>query len=86
MEVSTLVGEVSTLVGPDEMAEWVDETRPALDQGATAPSRMESEASGTTRSSSNSSKTPRPSQVPQAPWGELKEKLLGLTSGSDILQ
>ncbi len=36
---------------------------------------------GTMRSGSNSSRPPRPSQVGQAPWGLLKEKVLGRDLG-----
>jgi len=50
------------------------------DHGTTAPFSTLLERSGITRSGSISRRVPRPVQVGQAPWGELKEKLRGSSS------
>ena len=44
---------------------------------------MERSGSPTTSCGSISRREPRPLQVSQAPWGELKEKMRGAISGSD---
>jgi hypothetical protein len=54
-----------------------------LDHGPIAPSFTERSGSGTTSSGSTSSRVPRPSQVVQAPYGELNEKLRGASSSND---
>src|SRR5919106_5218933 len=51
-----------------------------FDQGPMAPSLTERSTSGTTSSGSTSSLVPSPSQVVQAPYGELNEKLRGANS------
>src|SRR5919106_6461336 len=51
--------------------------------GETAPSLMERSGSGTTSSGSTSSLVPSPSQVVQAPYGELNEKFRGWSSSND---
>src|SRR5215831_9553974 len=55
-------------------------TGPFLFQAAIAPSARLMLSLGRTRDSSISSRVPRPWQVGQAPWGELKEKRRGLSS------
>jgi hypothetical protein len=54
-----------------------------LDQGASAPSSIDRSGSGTTSAGSTSSRTPRPSQVWHAPYGELNEKFRGCSSSKD---
>ena len=51
-----------------------------LAQGTTAPCLMLSASLGTTRSASNSSFSPRPSQAGQAPCGALKQNSRGSIS------
>jgi hypothetical protein len=53
----------------------------ALAHGAMAPSRIEREASGTTRSGSISRRSPSPLHSGHIPSGLLKEKLCGESSG-----
>ncbi len=43
-------------------------------------------SSGTTRAASNSKRVPRPLQSSHMPWGELKEKAWGVSSGKEIRQ
>ena len=54
--------------------------------GAMAPSLMDRSWSGTTSSGSTSSRVPSPSQVGQAPYGELNEKLRGASSSNESPQ
>ncbi len=54
-----------------------------LAHGAIAPSLIVRSTSGTTSSASTSSLTPSPSQVWQAPYGELNEKFRGASSSND---
>ena len=49
-----------------------------------APSSMERSSFGTISSGSTSSRVPSPSQVGQAPYGELNEKFLGASSSKEI--
>ena len=51
-----------------------------------APSSMERESSGTTRSGSISTREPRPLQSTHMPWGLLKEKAWGESSGKEMPQ
>src|SRR5215475_870782 len=55
-------------------------TGPFLFHAAMAPSARDIASLGRTRDSSISRSVPRPWQVGQAPWGELKEKRRGLSS------
>ena len=57
-----------------------------MDQGRIAPSPRESDGSGTISSGSISICEPRPVQRGQAPWGELKEKMRGSSSGIEVPQ
>src|SRR2546427_8051320 len=59
-------------------------SRRAPAQGAMAPSSMERSSFGTISSGSTSSRVPSPSQVGQAPYGELNEKFLGASSSKEI--
>ena len=52
-----------------------------LAQTLTAPSRNDSSGLGIISSGSSSVVHPSPSQLEQAPWGELNEKLAGVNSG-----
>src|SRR5688572_7274717 len=54
---------------------------PFLRQASIAPFSSETDSSGTISSGSNSQVVPRPWQVGQAPWGELKLKRRGSSSG-----
>ena len=54
-----------------------------LAHGASAPSPIDSDGSGTTSSGSISICEPRPVQRAHAPCGELKEKIRGSSSGID---
>ena len=56
---------------------------PPTDHGTSAPSSIESDGSGTSRSGSISCCEPRPVQRGQAPCGALKEKIRGCSSGSE---
>ncbi len=53
-------------------------------QGCRAPSASESVGSGTTSSGSITRWKPSPWQRSQAPWGELKEKIRGSSSGIEV--
>ena len=53
------------------------------DHGTSAPSAIESDGSGTSRSGSISCCAPRPVQRGHAPCGELNEKIRGWSSGSE---
>ena len=55
-----------------------------LDHGRIAPSPIDSDGSGTTRSGSISICEPRPVQRGQAPCGELKENERGSSSGIEM--
>src|ERR1700712_3326300 len=55
-------------------------------QGCRAPSASESVGSGTTSSGSITRWKPSPWQRSQAPWGELKEKIRGSSSGIEVPQ
>src|SRR4051812_15735479 len=50
----------------------------------TAPSASDIVGSGTISSGSTSSRTPSPSQVGHAPYGELNEKLRGASSSNEM--
>ncbi len=54
--------------------------------GCSAPSESESVGSGTTSSGSITRWKPSPWQRSQAPWGELKEKIRGSSSGIEVPQ
>ena len=58
----------------------------ALIQGASAPSVIERVGSGTISSGSITRWKPSPRQVWQQPWGELKEKIRGSSSGIEVPQ
>ena len=55
-------------------------------QGCRAPSASERVGSGTTSSGSITRWKPSPWQRSQAPWGELKEKIRGSSSGIEVPQ
>ena len=55
-------------------------------QGCSAPSASERVGSGTTSSGSITRWKPSPWQRSQAPWGELKEKIRGSSSGIEVPQ
>ncbi len=53
-------------------------------QGCRAPSASDRVGSGTVSSGSMTRLKPRPVQVGQAPWGALKEKMRGSSSGIEV--
>ena len=55
-------------------------------QGCNAPSASDRVGSGTTSSGSITRWKPSPWQRSQAPWGELKEKIRGSSSGIEVPQ